>query len=191
MTRPRGNPLGLGGPRVRRSCYDEQTHGPVQRPQHAVDVFVAHRREDERQDVASLLVEKGGERGGTGGVVCGVESDLAPVPQPPNIETAGPGDSRETADDRRRRRGEAPSVEQLEQPEQLERADNPDATAFIFYGDGKGNFRKTVFATGMGFHEARVADLNGDGLPGILSKPYNWETPRLDIWLQKKGGEGR
>ena len=37
--------------------------------------------------------------------------------------------------------------------------DNPKAQAFIFYGDGKGNFRKTVFATGMGFHEACVADL--------------------------------
>ena len=33
--------------------------------------------------------------------------------------------------------------------------DNPKAQAFIFYGDGKGNFRKTVFATGMGFHEAQ------------------------------------
>jgi len=72
--------------------------------------------------------------------------------------------------------------------EQKTTPDNPNATAFIFYGDGKGNFRKTVFATGMGFHEARVADLSGDGLLDILSKPYNWETPRLDIWLQKKAG---
>jgi len=64
------------------------------------------------------------------------------------------------------------------------KVDNPNAQAFIFYGDGKGGFRKTVFQTGMGFHEARVADLNGDGLPDILSKPYHWDTPRLDIWLQ-------
>ena len=63
-------------------------------------------------------------------------------------------------------------------------SDNPDATAWIFYGDGHGHFRKTVFARGIGFHEARVADLNGDGRMDILNKPYNWEAPRLDIWLQ-------
>ena len=67
--------------------------------------------------------------------------------------------------------------------------DNPNATAWIFYGDGKGNFRKTVFSTGIGFHEARVADLNGDGRMDILDKPYNWEVPRVDVWLQVPAGE--
>ena len=62
--------------------------------------------------------------------------------------------------------------------------DNPNAEAFIFYGDGHGHFRKTVFAKGIGFHEARVADLNGDGMMDILDKPYNWEVPRVDVWLQ-------
>ena len=62
--------------------------------------------------------------------------------------------------------------------------DNPDAEAWIFYGDGHGHFRKKVFSRGIGFHEARVADLNGDGLLDVLDKPYNWETPRVDVWLQ-------
>jgi hypothetical protein len=64
--------------------------------------------------------------------------------------------------------------------------DNPDAKSWIFFGDGKGHFRKTIFTTGVGFHEARVADLNGDGLLDILDKPYNWNAPRIDVWLQTK-----
>jgi hypothetical protein len=63
--------------------------------------------------------------------------------------------------------------------------DNPDATAWIFYGDGQGNFRKTVFTTGIGWHEGRVADLDGDGRMDILDKPYTWKAPRIDVWLQQ------
>jgi FG-GAP repeat len=65
--------------------------------------------------------------------------------------------------------------------------DNPNAEAWIFYGDGRGHFRKELFSRGIGFHEARVADLNGDGLPDVLDKPYTWETPRVDVWLQVRG----
>jgi len=36
----------------------------------------------------------------------------------------------------------------------------------------------------LGFHEARVADLDGDSRMDILDKPYNWEAPRVDVWLQ-------
>lgn len=67
--------------------------------------------------------------------------------------------------------------------------DNPNAEAFIFYGDGKGHFEKTIFKKGYGFHEAKVADLDGDGDMDILSKPYNWKTPRIDIWLQNGTGK--
>lgn len=67
--------------------------------------------------------------------------------------------------------------------------DNPRASSFIFFGDGKGHFTRTVFTTGIGFHEAKVADLDGDGDMDILDKPYNWETPRADVWLQNGTGE--
>jgi hypothetical protein len=64
-------------------------------------------------------------------------------------------------------------------------ADNAQARMWIFFGDGKGNFRKEEVANGYGNHESRVADLDGDGDLDILGKPYNWEAPRLDIWLQE------
>ena len=69
--------------------------------------------------------------------------------------------------------------------------DNPNAKAWIFYGDGAGQFRLTEFATGIGFHEACVADLNGDGRMDILDKPYNWQTPRVDVWLQNPARPGK
>ena len=55
-----------------------------------------------------------------------------------------------------------------------------------FYDDGHGCFGKTL-SRGIGFHEAQVTDLNGDGLPNVLEKPYNWQTPRVDVWLQMRG----
>jgi len=66
--------------------------------------------------------------------------------------------------------------------------DNPAAKVWILFGDGRGDFRTTLFATGFGFHEARVADLDGDGDADILSKPYNWDAPRLDVWLNNGTG---
>jgi hypothetical protein len=63
--------------------------------------------------------------------------------------------------------------------------DHPDATAWILFGDGKGGFRTTVLCTGVDFHEARVADLDADGDLDILDKPYNWEAPRVDVWLNE------
>jgi len=79
------------------------------------------------------------------------------------------------------------AAEMAKWTEQRKEPDNPQATSWILYGDGQGHFRKTIFTTGIGFHEAQVADLNGDGRMDILDKPYNWEAPRVDVWLQNPG----
>ena len=67
------------------------------------------------------------------------------------------------------------------------------AECLIYFGDGKGNFEQSVISTGMGNHESRIADLDGDGDLDILAKPYTWDTPRIDIWLnngtQKSSGK--
>jgi sugar phosphate isomerase/epimerase len=68
-------------------------------------------------------------------------------------------------------------------------ANNPKAGAFIFYGDGKGQFKQTMFQQGYDFHEVRIADLDNDGDMDILYKPYNLGTPRIDIWLQNGTGK--
>ncbi len=61
--------------------------------------------------------------------------------------------------------------------------DHPQATAWILYGDGQGNFTTTELVVGHGWHEARLCDLDGDGDLDLLNKPYTWETPRVDVWL--------
>jgi len=62
---------------------------------------------------------------------------------------------------------------------------NPEAKTRILFGDGQGNFTTHIVSTGFGLHESRIADLDGDGDYDILGKPYNWEAPRLDVWLNE------
>ncbi len=64
---------------------------------------------------------------------------------------------------------------------------NPKARSYILLGDGRGGFEVTVATEGYGMHEAKLADLDGNGTLDILAKPYNWDTPRLDIWLNLPG----
>ncbi len=67
--------------------------------------------------------------------------------------------------------------------------DYPRAHFWIFYGDGRGNFRKTVVARGgHGTHEAQLADFTGDGKLDILGKPYMAGAPGVDIYLNPGRG---
>ena len=59
--------------------------------------------------------------------------------------------------------------------------DGENADIMIWYGDGKGNFDKEIIRTGQGIHEGRIGDLNGDGIPDILVKPYNHNSPRVEV----------
>ena len=62
---------------------------------------------------------------------------------------------------------------------------NPDAKNLLLLGDGKGKFETVVISEGIENHESKITDLDGDGDLDILDKPYNWQTPRLDIWLNE------
>ncbi len=60
-----------------------------------------------------------------------------------------------------------------------------DALSRIFYGDGMGGFTMSILSRGIGNHESRLADLDGDGDLDVLTKPYTWDTPRVDVWLNE------
>lgn len=60
---------------------------------------------------------------------------------------------------------------------------NPNPRAWILLGDGQGGFKPMEVLRGFGLHEARLADLDGDGALDILGKPYTWQAPRLDLFL--------
>ena len=62
---------------------------------------------------------------------------------------------------------------------------NPNAKIRIMLGDGQGNFIHHVVATGICTHESKIADLDGDGDYDIMSKPYTWKAPRLDIFINE------
>lgn len=64
--------------------------------------------------------------------------------------------------------------------------ENPQAKARILLGDGKGKFEDFIITEGFGHHESKIVDLNGNGLYDIMGKPYNWETPRLDFFINKR-----
>jgi sugar phosphate isomerase/epimerase len=66
---------------------------------------------------------------------------------------------------------------------------NPDAKLRILLGDGKGNFTDYIINEGYSHHEARIADMDGDGDYDIFSKPYAFRAPGIDIWLQNGTGK--
>lgn len=63
---------------------------------------------------------------------------------------------------------------------------NPNPRMFIYLNKGGGEFEEVLISEGVATHEAKVADLTGNGLPDIIGKPYQPER-RVDVWYNETG----
>jgi hypothetical protein len=54
----------------------------------------------------------------------------------------------------------------------------------VLYGDGRGGFEAQALSTGIGAHEGKLGDLDGDGDLDIVQKDFQYER-RIDLWLNR------
>ena len=59
---------------------------------------------------------------------------------------------------------------------------NPDPRMMIYVNQGGAHFEPMIVQRGIPTHEAKVADLSGNGRPDIVGKPYTPER-HIDVWL--------
>jgi len=59
-----------------------------------------------------------------------------------------------------------------------------NARSRIFLNRGNGLFDIASIRTGLGNHESKLADVNGDGWRDLVGKPFKVGAPGLNVWLQ-------
>jgi len=61
---------------------------------------------------------------------------------------------------------------------------NAEPRLIIYLNRGEGNLEEIIIERGVPTHEAKVADLTGNGLPDIVGKPYDPER-HIDLWFNE------
>ena len=61
---------------------------------------------------------------------------------------------------------------------------NPSPRMIVYLNQGGGRFEEFVLAQSIPTHEAKAADLTGNGRPDIVGKPYYPER-HIDVWLNE------
>jgi len=62
---------------------------------------------------------------------------------------------------------------------------NDDPMLYAFLNRGDGTFDRQVVDEGVETHEAKLADVNGDGRPDIVSKSYG-PRKHVDVWHNER-----
>ncbi len=62
------------------------------------------------------------------------------------------------------------------------------AESRIYLNQGGGVFALETISVGLGNHESRLADVNGDGWLDVVGKPFSFNAPGVNVWLQVPGG---
>ncbi|HKK70618.1 MAG TPA: FG-GAP-like repeat-containing protein [Candidatus Krumholzibacteria bacterium] len=65
-----------------------------------------------------------------------------------------------------------------------------DAESRVFLSQGGGNLVAETISVGTGNHESKFADVNADGRPDLVGKPYTNGAPGLNVWLQTTSNVG-
>lgn len=60
-----------------------------------------------------------------------------------------------------------------------------DPKIFILVNKAQNNFERLDVAVSFGTHNSGMGDFDGDGDIDVIGKPYAWDTPRLDMWINE------